>query len=467
MAESYDVTVIGSGPAGYIAAIRASQLGLKTAIVEKKFWGGVCLNVGCIPSKALLKNAELAAFLQNQAKDFGFGFDNLELDYTAAYKRSRQVSNRLVKGVGFLMRKNEITTYEGAATIQSPSQVHVALNDEGETTLETEHIIIATGARPRSIPGVELDGEKVMDYEPAILLESLPESAIVIGAGPIGAEFSYIWNSYGVDLTLVEMMDTVLPLEDGEVSKEVAKEFKKQGMEVMTGTRVEKVERNQDGVQVTVSKDDETQALEADVALMAIGFQPNVENIGLENLDVQLSERGNFIEIDEHMQTNVSGVYAIGDVTGKLMLAHVGSAQGVVAAEAIAGHDPILLDYDMMPRGVFCNPQVASFGLTAEQAEERGYEVNVGRFPFQANGKALGIGERVGFVKIVADAKYGEILGGHLVGPEVTELIPELVLAHNSELTPREIAYSVHIHPTLSEAIMEAAHDVEGEPLNS
>ncbi len=466
MSDAYDVTVIGAGPGGYVAAIRAAQLDLKTAIIEKKYWGGVCLNVGCIPSKALLKNAELALLLQHRAKEFGFSFDNLSLDYGVAFKRSRQVSDRLVRGVQFLMRKNKIDVYEGTGTIVSPTQVQVALNEGGEASIETENLIIATGHHPASIPGVEVDGENVLNYEHAILSDTLPKSAIVIGAGAIGVEFGYIWSSYGVDVTLVEMLDRILPLEDEEISQELAKAYKKLKVNVLTGTRVEKADTSGDGIQVTVSKDGETQTLQADLALMT-GVQPNVDGFGLENIGVKLTERGRFIEVDERMRTNVPRVYAIGDVTGKLMLAHVASAQGIVAAETISGHPTMDLDYEMMPRAVYCQPQVASFGLTEQQAQERGYEVNVGRFPFQANGKALGLGERTGFVKIIAEARYGEILGAHMIGPEVTELLPELVLAHNAELTAEEIARSVHAHPTLSEVLMEAAHGVEGQPIHT
>jgi dihydrolipoamide dehydrogenase len=464
MTDPYDVTVIGAGPGGYVAAIRAAQLGLKTAIVEKRYWGGICLNVGCIPSKALLRNAELAHLLQHRAKEFGFSFDNLALDYGVAFKRSRQVSDRLVKGVQFLMRKNQIDVYDGWATLASPNQVQVALNAGGEATLETRNLIIATGHHPGSIPGVKIDGSKVLSYEHAILSDTLPRRVIVIGAGAIGVEFSYIWSSYGVSVTLVEMLDTILPLEDPEISQELAKEYKKLKIDVLTGARVQKADTSGEGVQITVSRDGETQTLQADLALMT-GVQPNVEGFGLENTGVKLTERGRFIQIDERMRTNVPGVYAIGDVTGKLMLAHVASAQGIVAAETIADHPTIELDYEMMPRAVYCQPQIASFGLTEQQAQARGYEVKVGRFPFQANGKALGLGERTGFVKIVADAKYGEILGAHMIGPEVTELLPELILAHNAELTAEEVARSVHAHPTLSEVLMEAAHGVEGQPI--
>jgi dihydrolipoamide dehydrogenase len=462
MTDSYDVTVLGAGPGGYVAAIRAAQLGLKTAIIEKKYWGGVCLNVGCIPSKALLRNAEIAHLLQNRGKEFGFSFDNLSLDYGVAFKRSRQVSDRLVRGVQFLMRKNEIDTFDGWGTIVTPKQIKVDLNEGGETTIQTENLIIATGHHAATIPGVEIDGEKVVNYEHAILSDTVPSSVVVIGAGAIGVEFSYIWSSYESKVTLVEMLDRILPLEDEEISKELSKEYRKLKIEVLTDSRVEKVDTSGDGVKVTVSKGEETQTLEADLALMT-GIKPNVEGFGLEDIGVELAERGRFITIDERMRTNIPGVFAIGDVTGKLALAHVASAQGVIAAETIAGHPTIELDYRMLPRAVYCQPQVAAFGLTEQQAQEQGYEINVGRFPFQPNGKALGWGERVGFVKIVADSRYGEILGAHMIGPEVTELLPELVLAHNAELTSEEIARSVHAHPTLSEVVMEAAHEVEGK----
>jgi dihydrolipoamide dehydrogenase len=466
MAERFDVTVLGAGPGGYIAAIRAAQLGLRTAIIEKKYWGGICLNVGCIPSKVLLKNAEVAHLLQHRGKEFGFTFNDLTLDYEAAYKRSRQVSDRLARGVQFLMRKNNVEMYDGWGTLVSPNEINVELN-EGETnSVQTDNLIIATGAHSRTISGVDLDGERVVDYEQAILFDALPKSAVIIGAGPVGVEFAYVWRSYGLEVTLVEMLSRMLPLEDEELGQELAKAYKKLGIDLLLEHRVEAVDTSGDGVKVKVSGGDQTQTLEADMALVAIGFAPNLEGYGLENLNVEMAERTGFIQIDERMRTNVSGVYAIGDVTGKLMLAHVASAQGVVAAETIAGHPTMDLEYVMMPRAVYCQPQVAAFGLTRQQAEEQGYEVNEGRFPFQPNGKALALGERTGFVKVLADAKYGEILGAHMIGPEVTELLPELVLAHNAELTPHEIARSVHAHPTLSEALSEAAHDVEGEALN-
>jgi len=461
---TYDVTIIGAGPGGYVAAIRAAQLGLKVALVEKEHLGGVCLNWGCIPTKALLRNAEVVSLL-DRGREFGFSISDVEVDFGAAVDRSRQVSERLVKGVGFLMRKNEIDVIEGRGTLKSPREVDVALNEGGTRTLQTENIIIATGGSARTIPGITPDGVRVLNYREAIVLRELPESAVIVGAGPIGMEFAHIWSSYGAEVTVVEMLPRALPLEDEEISKQVERAFKRRKVKILTSTRVQSIEATTDGVEVTVAgENDEEDVLEAERALIAIGVQPNSENLGLEELGVEM-ERGH-ITIDERMRTNVSGVYAIGDVTGKLALAHVASAQGIVAAESIAGEETSTLDYEAMPRCTYCQPQVASLGITEAEAKERGHDVAVGEFPFRPNGKALALGERDGFVKIVADEVTGEILGAHLVGPEVTELLPELVLARTWELTPEEIARTVHAHPTLSESVMEAAHGVFGEPIH-
>ncbi len=465
MAETYDVLVIGAGPAGYVCAIRAAQLGKKTAVIDKQWLGGVCLNVGCIPSKALLKNAEVAHTLRERGKEFGFTFENLTLDFPAAVKRSRQVSNRLVKGVEFLMKKNGIAVHMGAAKLTARDTVAVTDKDKKVTELKAKNIIIATGASAAVPATWNVDGEKVITYWEAILQEKLPKSVIIIGAGAIGMEFATVWNAYGVDVTVVEMLPHLLPLEDDEAAAEVAKAYTKRGVKILTGHKVEAVDTMEAGVKVTVSAAGETKVLEAEQALVAIGFKPNSQGLGLEEVGVKLTERG-FIEIDERMATNIPGIWAIGDVTGKLMLAHVGSAMGIVCAEHIAGHETVKLDYEMMPRATYCSPQVASFGLTEAQAKERGHTVKVGRFPFQANGKALGLADYAGWVKLIVDEKYGEILGATLVGPEVTELLPELTLAQMMELTPAEIARNVHAHPTLSEVLMEAAHAAEGSAIH-
>lgn len=466
MVNEYDVLVLGAGPGGYVAAIRSAQLGLKTAIVEKEWWGGVCLNVGCIPSKALLRNAELAHIVQHRMKEFGFnGGEGVTVDYSVAFKRSRQASSRLVKGVGFLLKKHTIDTYEGWGTIQDQSTVSVKLSKGGTETLKTKNLILATGAVVNLLPGVTLS-EHVITYLEAILSEKLPASAVIVGAGPIGVEFAYIMHNYGVDVTLVEYLPHLLPNEDEEVSTELEKQYKRLGVRFMAGTAMKSVEETGAGARVTVEKDGQSQVIEAEWAIMATGFKPRLEGYGLESLkDLAISKRG-AIEIDERMATSIPGVWAIGDVTGKLMLAHVGSAMGIIAAENIAGVETTTLDYRMMPRCTYCQPQVASFGYTEAQAREAGYEIEVARFPFQANGKAQGLGEGIGFVKLIHDRRYGELLGGHLIGPDVTELLPELTLAQKWELTAHEIARNVHAHPTLSEALLEVAHGLEGHMIH-
>ncbi len=463
--DKYDVVVIGAGPAGYVAAIRASQLGLQAAVIEKEYVGGVCLNIGCIPSKSLLRNADLAYTLTHQAKDFGISFDNLKLDYAAAVKRSRQVSNRLTKGVGFLLKKNKITLYEGQAAFSSPKTLQVETKD-GKEEIEAENIIIATGAHPLVIPGIEVDGKQVVTYKEAILQEELPKSALIIGAGAIGMEFATIWNSYGVPVTVVEMLDRVLPNEDEEISKELAKQFKRQGIETLVKSKVTKVETLKTKVNVWVETPEGEEKFSADQVLLAASFLPNSADLGLEISGVKTDQRG-FIEIDDRMATNVPGVWAVGDVTGKLMLAHAGMAMAVVCAEAIAGKEPEPLNYRNIPKATYCHPQVASFGLTEKEAVEAGHDIAVGRFNFQPNGKALGLNDYAGWVKIITDKKYGEILGAHLIGPEVTELLPELTLAQANELTAAEISHNIHAHPTLSEVLHEAAKDVTGEALHA
>ncbi len=467
MATTYDVTIIGGGPGGYVAAIRAAQLGLKTAVVEREYLGGVCLSWGCIPSKALLRNAEVAQLL-GRGKEFGFSFDNLKLDYAVAQKRSRQVSDRLVKGVQFLMKKNKVDVYQGNGKLRSVNKVEVTSVPDApgvngqkfDGVLDTKNVIIATGARASQIPGAQIDGQSIITYRHALELTEAPKSIVIIGAGPIGLEFGYVFRSYGAEVTIIEMLPAVAPKEDEEVSAELAKQFTRMGFKLMANTKVDSVTKIGGGVEVKAGG----QTIKADKALIATGFTPNTENIGLEAVGVRVERRA--IVVDGKYRTSVPNVYAIGDVIGGLMLAHVGSAQGIVAAETIAGHEAPELDENALPRCTYCIPQIASMGLTEKQCKEQGIEVNVGKFPFQPNGKALGLGENHGFVKVIADKKYGEILGVHMIGPEVTELLPEWVLARNYELTPNEVARSVHAHPTLTEVMMEAAHAVEGQAIH-
>lgn len=465
MTSHFDVVVLGAGPGGYVAAVRAAQLGLKTAVIEEKYWGGVCLNVGCIPSKALLRNAELAHIFHTQASTFGISGD-ATFDYGVAYDRSRQVADGRVKGVHYLMKKNQITEFDGRGTFRDANTIDVAKADGTTETLTFTNAIISTGSRVKLLPGVELS-QNIVTYETQIMERDLPRSIAIVGAGAIGVEFAYVMRNYGVEVTIIEFLDRALPNEDVDVSKEITKQYRKLGVPILTSTKVQTVTDN--GTSVTVSyegADGQPGSLEVDRVLMAVGFAPNVEGFGLEATGVQLTDRG-AIEIDEFMHTNVPHIYAIGDVTAKLMLAHVAEAQGVVAAETIGGAETMSLgDYRMMPRATFCSPQVASFGLTEQQARDEGYDVKVATFPFTANGKAHGLGDPVGFVKLIADAKYLELLGGHLIGPDVSELLPELTLAQKWDLGALELARNVHTHPTLSEALQEAFHGLAGHMIN-
>ncbi|GAA2822473.1 dihydrolipoyl dehydrogenase [Nonomuraea rubra] len=458
MSTHYDVVVLGAGPGGYTAAVRAAQLGLRTAVVEEKYWGGVCLNVGCIPSKALLRNAELAHIFHNEAKTFGISGE-VTFDYGAAFQRSRKVADGRVKGVHYLMKKNAITEYDGRGTFLDANTLQV----NGET-ITFSHCIIAAGATTRLIPGTQLS-ERVVTYEEQILTEELPGSIVIAGAGAIGVEFAYVLHNYGVKVTIVEFLDRVVPLEDEEVSAELAKRYKRLGIEVLTSTRVDSIEDTGSGVKVTVTRGDQTQVLEADKVLQAIGFQPRVDGYGLEKTGVALTERG-AIAVDGRGRTNVPHIYAIGDVTAKLMLAHAAESMGIIAAETIAGAETMELDFVMIPRATYCQPQVASFGYTEAQARDLGYDVKVAKFPFTANGKAHGLGDSAGFVKIISDNTHGELLGAHLIGPEVTELLPELTLAQQWDLTVHEVARNVHAHPTLGEAVKEAIHGLAGHMIN-
>ncbi|MEV5953369.1 dihydrolipoyl dehydrogenase [Streptomyces sp. NPDC051987] len=464
MRTDFDVVVLGAGPGGYVAAIRAAQLGLRTAIVEGRFWGGVCLNIGCIPAKALLRNAEVAQLILHDAEKFGVKISGeVALDYRAAYERSRVVADGRVKGVGYLMRKNKIEQFEGQGTFLDPHTLQVRLKD-GETTLSFRSCIIATGSTVKLLPGTVL-GRRVVTYEEQILSDTLPSSLIIAGAGAIGVEFAYLLRSYGVDVTLVEFLDRIAPLEDEEVSAELTRRFKRQGIRVLTSTAVRSIEESEDGVRVTVASGDSEQVLEADKVLQATGFQPRTAGYGLHSTGVRLTERG-AIDVDGHCRTSRPHIYAIGDVTAKLMLAHTAEAMGIVAAESIAGAETMELDYRMIPRATFCQPQIASFGWTEAEARARGFDVRVAKFPFTANAKAHGFGDTVGFVKLVSDARYGELIGGHLIGPDVTELLPELTLAQRWDLTVHELARNVHAHPTLSEAVQDALHGLAGHMIN-
>ncbi|WP_448855828.1 dihydrolipoyl dehydrogenase [Corynebacterium camporealensis] len=466
--EHFDVVVLGAGPGGYVSAIRAAQLGKKVAVVEKQYWGGVCLNVGCIPSKALLKNAEVAHIFNHQAKDFGISGD-VEMSFEAAHKRSRKVSAGIVKGVHYLMKKNKITEINGLGSFKDDKTIEITEGDDEGKTITFDNCIIATGSVVKSLPDVEIGGN-IVSYEEQILDDEAPESMVIVGAGAIGMEFAYVLANYGVDVTVVEFMDRVLPNEDKDVSKAIAREYKKLGVKLLTGYKTTSIKDNGDDVTVEVESKDgkKNDTLTVDRCMVSIGFAPRVKGFGLENTGVELTDRG-AIDVDERMRTNVDGIYAIGDVTMKLQLAHVAEAQGVVAAETIADAETELLgDYQMMPRATFCNPQVASFGYTEEQAREKfsDREIKVASFPFSANGKAAGLNETAGFVKLVADGEFGELLGGHMVGSNVSELLPELTLAQRFDLTAEEIGRNVHTHPTLSEAIKEAAEGIGGHMIN-
>ncbi len=461
----FDVVVLGAGPGGYVAAIRAAQLGLTTAVVESKYWGGVCLNVGCIPSKALLRNAELANIFTAQAKQFGIG-GNATFDYGVAFSRSRKVADGRVKGVHFLMKKNGITELDGWGEFVDDHNLTLEAGDGTSRNVSFDNLILAPGATTRLLQGTELS-DRVVTYEEQILTDELPGSIIIAGAGAIGVEFAYVMANYGVKVTIVEFLDRMMPLEDADVSAELLRAYKKLGVTVLTSTKVETIEDSGESVKVTVSPaaGGESRVLAADKVMQAIGFSPRTQGFGLDKTGVELTERG-AIAIDDFMRTNVAHIYAVGDATAKLMLAHTAEAQGIVAAETIAGAETMPIDYDFIPRATYCQPQIASFGYTEEQAKARGHEVKVSKFPFAANAKAHGLGEAVGFVKLIADAEHNEILGAHLIGPEVTELLPELTLARQWDLTTAEIARNIHAHPTLSEALLEVAHGIEGHMIN-
>ncbi|GAB1370492.1 dihydrolipoyl dehydrogenase [Candidatus Kapaibacterium sp.] len=459
-----DLVVIGSGPGGYVAAIRASQLGLKTICVESGDIGGVCLNIGCIPTKALLKSAEYAHFM-GHADEFGFNFENLKVNYPQVIDRSRKVAGQMSKGVTSLFKKYKVEHVTGWGKLTKSKTVEVS-DKSGKVTdiITAKNIIIATGARPRLFPGIEVDHKNIITSTDALLGKHLPKSIIVMGAGAIGVEFAYFFNAFGADVTIVEYMDRILPVEDVEVSKELERHFRKSKIDIKTKSMVKSAKSVKGGVEVTIESNGKTEVLKAEMALNAIGIQANIENIGLEDLGINL-EKG-FIKIDDYCRTNVENIYAIGDVAGAPWLAHKASAEAVTCAEFIAGHHPKPVNYNNIPGCTYCNPQVASVGLTEEKAKAAGHEVKIGKFPFLASGKAHGIGEAKGFVKLVFDAKYGELLGAHMIGPDVTEMIAELGLARQLEATAETIFKTIHAHPTLSEAVMEAAAQAYGEAVN-
>ncbi|MGZ6733648.1 MAG: dihydrolipoyl dehydrogenase [Nocardioides sp.] len=461
----FDVLVLGAGPGGYVAAIRASQLGKSVAVVEEKYWGGVCLNVGCIPSKALLKNAELAHTLTHEKAKYGIEGD-ATMSYGPTHARSRQVSAGIVKGVHFLMKKNKITEVDGWGTFTGPKSINVV--KDGQTTEHTfDDLIIATGATVRSVPGVTPNGQNIVTYEEQILTDQLPNSVIIGGSGAIGVEFAYVMKNFGVDVTIVEYADRMVPTEDADVSKELLKHYKKLGVNVLLSTAVKGAVDTGSGVEVTVAPaaGGEEQVIKADKMLAAFGFAPRLEGYGLEATGVETTERG-AIKTDEFGRTNVPGVYAIGDVTGKMMLAHVAEAQGVVVAEVIAGVETMPVEIDFIPRATYCQPQIGSFGYSEQQAKDKGYNVKTATFPFSANGKAMGLGEPVGFVKVIADAEHNEIIGAAMIGPDVTELLPVLTLAQKWDLTADEVSRNVFAHPTLGEAVKEALEGIVGHMIN-
>ena len=461
--SEYDVAVIGGGPGGYVAGIRAGQLGLKACVIEREALGGVCLNWGCIPSKALLKNAEIVSYVR-RADQFGLRFDNFEADYGVAVSRSRQVVDRMTRGVSYLLRKNEVAHIAGTARIVSPSAIEITAPDGQSSRIRAGSIVVATGARPRSIPPLPVDGKRIVTSREAIVADAVPGAVAIVGGGAIGVEFAYIYRMYGAEVTIIELLPHLVPNEDAEISQQLERAFGRDGIRIRTGAGVTAASADADGVTLTIEKDGVAETARFDRVLVAIGVQPNTENLGLESVGVA-TERG-YIGIDDRMATNVPGIYAVGDVTGKLALAHVASAQGITAVEAIAGAETQPLDYALMPRATYCHPQVASMGLTEAQAREQGYEVKVGRFNVQASGKAVAMGETDGLVKLVIDAKYGEILGGHLCGPEVTELLGELSMTKLLEGTTLELGWAVHAHPTIAEMVHEAALDAEGRVIH-
>ncbi|HRG51228.1 MAG TPA: dihydrolipoyl dehydrogenase [Bacteroidia bacterium] len=459
---SYDLIVIGSGPGGYVAAIRASQLGLKTAVVERENLGGICLNWGCIPTKALLKSAQVFEYLKH-ASDYGISVKGGDADFGAVVKRSRDVADGMSKGVQFLMKKNKIDVITGTGKVKAGKKVDVTA-DGKTTTYDAKHIIIATGARSRQLPNLPQDGKKIIGYREALVLPKVPKTMVVVGSGAIGSEFAYFYATMGTKVTLVEYLPSIVPVEDAEVSKQLERSFKKIGIEVMTEASVEKVDTKGDGCKVTIKTKKGEQQVDCDIVLSAVGIQANLENLGLEETGIA-TDKGKILT-NPYYQTNIPGYYAIGDCVGGQALAHVASAEGIICVEKIAGHHPEPLDYNNIPGCTYCQPEIASVGMTEAKAKEAGIEVKIGKFPFSASGKASAAGAKDGFVKLIFDAKYGELLGAHMIGANVTEMIAEIVAIRKLETTGHELIKTVHPHPTMSEAIMEAAAAAYGEVIH-
>ena len=459
----YDIIIIGSGPGGYVTAIRASQLGFKTAIVEKENLGGICLNWGCIPTKALLKSANVFEYI-NHAKDYGITVGNAKADFPAIIKRSRDVAAGMSNGVQFLMKKNKIDVISGTGKVKPGKKVAVTDKDGKVTEYSADHVIIATGARSRELPNLPQDGKKIIGYRQALSLEKLPKKMVVVGSGAIGVEFAYFYNTMGTEVTIVEYMPNIVPVEDEEVSKQLERSFKKQGIKVMTNSSVETVDTKGSGCKVKVKTKKGEETIECDIVLSAVGITANIENIGLEEVGI-VTDKGK-ITVDEYYRTNIPGYYAIGDVVPGPALAHVASAEGITCVEKIKGMEVEPIDYTNIPGCTYCSPEIASVGYTEKKAKEAGYEIKVGKFPFSASGKASAAGHKDGFVKVIYDAKYGELLGAHMIGANVTEMIAELVAARKLETTGHEILKAIHPHPTMSEAVMEATAAAYGEVIH-
>ncbi|MGD1842441.1 MAG: dihydrolipoyl dehydrogenase [Thermonemataceae bacterium] len=463
MSKQYDIIVVGSGPGGYVAAIRAAQLGKQVAVVEMAELGGICLNWGCIPTKALLKSAQVFEYIKH-ANDYGIEVSDAKIDFDNIIKRSRDVAAGMSKGINFLFRKNKIDVLEGFGKLNASKQVEVKDAAGKVTTYQAKQIILATGGRARELPNIKIDNKKIVGYRKAMTLEKMPKKMVVMGSGAIGVEFTYFYASMGTEVTIVEYLPRILPNEDADISKQLTKIYKKMGMQIMTNAAVEKVDTSGAGCKVTVKTEKGTEILECDVVLSAVGVATNLEGIGLEEAGIK-TEKGKVV-VDEFYRTNVPNIYAIGDITAGPALAHVASAEGIICVEKIAGLNPHPLNYDNLPGCTYCQPEVASVGMTEEQAKEAGYDIKVGKFPFTASGKASAAGAKEGFIKVIFDAKYGEWLGCHMIGANVTEMIAEVVVARNLETTGHEIIKSVHPHPTMSEAIMEAAADAYDEVIH-